>query len=93
MSTYSEIRTINYEPSTMMIYPNPVKNGTNAHLVIEHEMGAGLIEIYDVNGHFILKTDGVEGDNLLDLTNLHKGSYFVRFTNEKYTKTKKLILQ
>lgn len=73
------------------IYPNPAKSFIN--LQFENLFGAGTIAIIDLYGKQ-LKTQSLSlGANIIDISSLRKGMYFVSvITNETKT-TKKLLVE
>ena len=55
------------------IYPNPVKN----ILSIIYPAGESRFKIYDVTGKLVLEGGGTE----VNVSNLHKGVYFIKFSH------------
>jgi PKD repeat protein len=68
-------------------YPNPSEGNitiTTSHL--------STVQIVNIVGN-IVSTQNINGTKTLDLSDLSKGSYFIKVTAEGKTETKKLILQ
>ncbi|MEA3495611.1 MAG: CotH kinase family protein, partial [Bacteroidota bacterium] len=73
---------------SIKVYPNP----TNGFLTIEAEKL--FVEIFDVNGKIIFKSDKVLSSICkVDLQGKKDGLYFVRFYNNDFVKVKKIILR
>jgi parallel beta-helix repeat protein len=69
-------------------YPNPVKNELNFNNIFSFS----TVEIYGVQGNLVVSKTVSEGQNTLPI-NLPAGVYFVNFSNDAQTITKKLIVQ
>ncbi len=69
-------------------YPNPVKNEINFNNIFAFEK----VEIYGIQGNLISSETISEGQNTLAI-NLPSGLYFVNFTNNLQTVTKKMIVE
>ncbi|QQS30420.1 MAG: T9SS type A sorting domain-containing protein [Sphingobacteriales bacterium] len=70
----------------ILVFPNPVKAGTQLHLSEE----VNQLDIVDLSGKAVLSSNGL----LIDTTGLAKGIYLVKIlTNEGLTQTKKLIVE
>ena len=69
----------------LQIYPNP-SNGT---LNIDCADDYKLIEIYDVNGQLL---EQFEKREKIDITNLSKGTYFVKIISDLFEKSEKIVL-
>lgn len=73
----------------IFIYPNPFKN----QITIQIENMSGNIEgkilVYDPNGKLVLSENKLENSNILDLSSLPPGNYFVTIhlgtENKKWT--------
>jgi agmatine/peptidylarginine deiminase len=82
--------------AVVSLFPNPTKGNLSIALHYLNEKTAS-IEIFDVNGR-VLRSLSIEntGDYhllRLDVSDLAKGTYFVRFIGEKQVKTSKFILR
>lgn len=69
-------------------YPNPVKNQINFNNIFSFS----TVEIYGVQGNLIVSKTISEGQNSLPI-NLSSGLYFVNFSNDAQTVTKKMIVE
>ena len=69
-------------------YPNPVKNEINFNNIFSFEK----VEIYGIQGNLIVSKTISEGQNVLPI-NLSSGLYFVNFSNDVQTVTKKMIVE
>lgn len=69
-------------------YPNPVKNEINFNNILSFE----IVEIYGVQGNLISSKTISEGLQTLSI-NLPSGLYFVNFSNDAQTVTKKMIVE
>lgn len=69
-------------------YPNPVKNEINFNNIFSFEK----VEIYGIQGNLISSKTISEGQNTLPI-NLPSGLYFVNFSNDAQTITKKMIVE
>ena len=80
---YSEdcSRTLSIEPeneTNAVIYPNPA----NSHISIESNGSIEFVEIYDLNGHVLLRCENNTETILnMDLTDLQQGAYLVRIVS------------
>ena len=76
------------------IYPNPTAGKFRVQCS-EFKVEDATIELYDLNGRKLLEkqisagTENVE----IDVSHLKNGIYFCRLVSEKYSATKKLIIQ
>ena len=75
--------------SNINIYPNPATNVVN----IQPDAN-GILRIYNLNGIEIINKQCTQGETLsLNVENLNKGIYLLRFSTKTSDKTKKLIIQ
>lgn len=75
--------------SNINIYPNPATNVVN----IQPDAN-GILRIYNLNGIEIINKQFTPGETLsLNIENLNKGIYLLRFSTKTSDKTKKLIIQ
>lgn len=70
------------------MYPNPV----NEILIIDLDEEANY-SILNLNGQILKKGDLFKGENELNISNLSKGVYFIKFEEDERVLTKKLIKQ
>lgn len=69
------------------IYPNPAKN----FITIETDKNTGTIFIYDLNGKSVLSEKINSNNSILDISNLKKGIYIVKFVENLRTQVAKII--
>lgn len=75
----------------LSIYPNPVSNG-KTHVFITSKLNASkLIEFYNVLGKRIFSTR-LKGKEL-NISNLNKGVYLLKITENNISETRKLIIK
>ena len=74
------------QENTVSVYPNP----TNGRLFINSSYTIKDIALYDVQGR---KVQGfnISEENMLDITHISKGVYFLEITSVKGKSTKKII--
>lgn len=80
-----------FDKSDFKIFPNPTQN----HFEIDFGQLAFdkvNVQIYDINGREILSQETIE-NQVIDVSHLSSGVYFVRMKNGSKTTTKKLIVQ
>jgi hypothetical protein len=75
--------------SEFKMYPNPVTNG-KLFIVSSTDLEKQVI-IYNTLGQEVLKTTTTT--EAINVSNLSKGTYFVKITEAGNTATKKLIVQ
>ena len=83
--------TIGVEDNTIAdfgFYPNPVKNEINFNNIHSFEK----VEIYGIQGNLISSEEISEGQQTFEI-NLSTGLYFVNFSNDAQTITKKMIVE
>ncbi len=91
---HSEIRSIiNQNIDDVKIYPNPSNDG-NVSISRNSNKSFNEVAIYDLQGSQI-QTIKLDSKALikLDLTHLAKGVYYLKFSDERTSLTKKLILE
>ncbi|MCP4312899.1 MAG: sulfatase-like hydrolase/transferase, partial [Bacteroidetes bacterium] len=91
--------TVMYHPDAVVttdminfqIFPNPATGKLVALTGLSND-GANKINIYNINGEltYVYLADGATIN--LDLSNLHKGVYFIQVNNNLYRQTRKLII-
>ena len=78
----------NYSFGNIFIYPNPASSILN--FIVKNNITISTITINDISGKEIYKA-GNAINNSLDVSNLSSGVYFVTFTSESNSITKKFI--
>jgi len=75
---------------TLSLYPNP----TNGNLFIENDEDYIRYEVVDMAGKILIKDDLTKGQDLVNLSPLSTGQYFIRFyTKTNLIRTNKIIKQ
>lgn len=74
----------------MIIYPNPASE----YFMIQNETSlSGIsINIIDVSGKIVISKDNIKSDEIIIISDLNKGIYFVNITSDNFSKTEKLII-
>jgi|WetSurSiteA1Bulk_404760.scaffolds.fasta_scaffold00972_4 hypothetical protein len=76
----------------VMIFPNPVKSELTINIVGLNEDIKVLISVFDQAGHSVLLfTDYNNGNNLIDLSNLLPGIYYMLIQVDRETIKVKLV--
>ena len=74
--------------SAINVYPNPV----NDKLFIETETVVEEVVVYDVYGrHQVTETPSLQGNLVIDLTNLNSGVYFVKLVTNEGEVVKRIV--
>jgi hypothetical protein len=76
-------------PEGLRIYPNPVGD----ELYIQSEKPIEKIEILDIAGRVIIDNVPLTSNNLINVSGLPEGAYFVRVFVDNQSITKKIIKQ
>ena len=73
-----------YPETNISIFPNP----TRGYLVLPHDIDISRIAVHNLQGQAIdLKLDG----NIIDLTELPSGTYFIRISSEGWSNFHKVM--
>ncbi|HMM12610.1 MAG TPA: T9SS type A sorting domain-containing protein [Bacteroidales bacterium] len=72
------------------VFPNP---SSGAALVISHQLQNPLLRVFDLNGRLVFTQQLGVAKELLNLGNLPKGVYTLLLSDEKHTRSQKLILR
>ncbi len=73
------------------VYPNPIN--TVLHVTTTNNALNGMISIIDLTGKTLIKKKIESEEEVLNLSNIEKGIYFLRVTNDNKNFTEKLIKQ
>ena len=78
------------ESTTINIYPNPT---TGELRITNYELRIDAIEVYDVYGRNLLKSETLnpKSETVINISHLSAGTYFLRITTEQGVVTKKII--
>lgn len=87
-STNSLLNVNDITQEVISLYPNP----TNGKVHIENAEGF-QIEVYNLLGKVILRKANIAQQEIIDLTNLTSGVYYVKLQNEKTTEIKKVVVK
>lgn len=75
--------------SGLNVYPNPVSNGVL--YITSNSSNAKTVSVYDILGKQVVGSKTV--NNAVNVSNLMKGAYIVKITEEGNTETRKLIIE
>ncbi len=76
----------------MNLQPNPATSQVNLNL--EGVSGMVNCALIDMSGRVVYNQNiNAESNNVINVSNLAKGAYFVRITNDKFSKVEKLIVR
>ncbi|MEA3505590.1 MAG: T9SS type A sorting domain-containing protein, partial [Bacteroidota bacterium] len=81
------------ESIIVKIYPNPVKSLLNIDFPNDYNIHNTIIEIVDINGRTILKSEPVSITSQLDIKKINSGLYLVKIQNKNTLITKRIIIQ
>ncbi len=91
----SSLNSINNNPISFLLYPNPAKKETK--LIIKDVNEEINISIYDIQGRKVSNQSIKPINNLIekviDLSSIPSGTYFVKITSNEINKTQKLIVE
>ena len=73
-----------------LIYPNPAND--KVYINLPNFENTCNIEVFDVNGRLVLSKSINSESSILDISNLHKGIYYIRFLGISTLKIEKLII-
>lgn len=71
------------------VYPNPVSNGVL--YITSNSSNAKTVAVYDILGKQVINSK--TSNNTVNVSNLMKGAYIVKITEDGNTETRKLIIQ
>lgn len=71
------------------VYPNPAKN----RIYVASNLQESQIQVYDITGKLVLKTQMQFGENAIDISAMAPGVYVARILADGKSQTKKLIIQ
>lgn len=72
------------------LFPNPA--GDFVHLRLDEGIRVDQIEVLDMLGRTVLRSEGFSGEQNIDLHNLNNGSYIVRLISSDQIYTKSLLI-
>lgn len=79
------------EKVNLSIYPNP--SHSQIHLYTERSMKDGSVFVYDLTGKEVMTSSlGRDFENIVDVSKLNKGVYFVKVSSSKYQATQKIVI-
>lgn len=85
----NDVDKTNYNKSFSM-YPNPTKSETTIYDIPENS----IVKVVNVLGKVVAQINETTSKNvLLDMNNLSSGVYIVQVSNDKFTRSQKLIYQ
>ncbi|APY11742.1 endonuclease I [Seonamhaeicola sp. S2-3] len=86
---YTSLSTESNELISLKMHPNPIK-GNRLYFETNKDLD---IKIYDILGKLIIDKSVISNNNFIDVSNIKKGIYLVRISNNNQSITKKLIKQ
>lgn len=89
LSTDSTLSNIDNTLNQLTVYPNPVINDLSINL--PSNINNAQINIINITGQTVLKTDVKQNYNKINLSNLPKGVYIIEIKTTSGTLTKKII--
>ena len=76
----------------MKLQPNPASS--NVHITLKGVTGMVNMSLLDMSGRVVTSSQfNAENGTNVNVSNLAKGAYFVRITNNNFTKIEKLIVR
>jgi hypothetical protein len=82
--------------NSIVVYPNPGSETITLNLNVKNS-SRSLIELIDISGKVILTKDLgiIQGENkqVIDVSTIARGSYFIRVASENGTEIKKIIIE
>lgn len=89
-STFTTVSasSIQYQPASIKVYPNPVRNT----LFVNNQVFSYL-ELFDISGTLIMHCALVNGNNEINVHDMRKGIYFGVFRGDKFSETIKIIIE
>lgn len=76
----------------LSIYPNPVNSSSQSFITIQSKLNSDkTVEFYDVLGKRIFATE-LKGKEL-NISNLSKGVYILKITENKVSEARKLVIK
>ena len=89
VNPYITVNELNNKNVQISIYPNPF---TETILVRSNSIDKGIaMQIYDINGKEIRKTEIVNQENTINLSDLTTGVYFIRVSGSDFNHYQKII--
>jgi hypothetical protein len=86
---FTSLVTDTFKLNTINIYPNP----TSSLLTIEHSLNDDLIfELFSIEGKKVLQKVLTEKRSKLNMSQLSKGTYFVRMTQNKKVFSQQIVI-
>ncbi|MDB2494003.1 M28 family peptidase [Flavobacteriaceae bacterium] len=86
---FTSLGTDTFKSNTINIYPNP----TSSILTIEHSLNDDLMfELFSIEGKKVLQKVLTEKRSKLNMSQLSKGTYFVRMTQNKKVFSQQIVI-
>lgn len=79
--------------ASIVIAPNPSHGKFQLSIVSSSAVENGTVEVLDVTGKVIYRSESLSNKFEIDLSNHAKGAYFVKFRNTETTLIKKVVLE
>ena len=78
--------------ASMVIYPNPVTNGV-VTIELKSNDNEANINLYDLQGRFVLESKLLATQNTLDLSLISGGMYIVKVSTTSGTLTQRILIK
>jgi endo-1,4-beta-xylanase len=82
-----QVKEESKEPSYVSIFPNPTSG--NVSVKIDESIQKASLKIYDAAGRIVYSRDKIN-NNLLQISNLNSGTYFIHVNSTGFNYTKKI---
>ena len=89
INSCGELNTVNESSISIEVFPNPAKN----KFEIVHSLGTANLIISDTQGKRVLIRENITSEQMIDISSLNRGVYFVTLANSHYSKHIKLIVE
>ncbi len=86
----SAIKNVSTFNDEIVIYPNPATDQIRIDVVSNETVD---ISVFDISGKLILEKEITQNKNLVDVSYLNKGIYFIQAKADNRISTKKLLIQ
>jgi hypothetical protein len=86
----NDLININMDNFEINVFPNPFNDEVTIQIDGTNELD---IQLFDLNGKLILTNKCFQGQNIIDLSQVEYGVYFVRFNKNKESKMIKIVKQ
>ena len=88
-NTTVPVKEVTTEPALVSIYPNPASG--NVSIKLDESILNASIDIYDISGRIVYSRGNIN-NNLLQVSNLKSGLYFVNVNSNRHNYNTKLLV-